>query len=37
MLRAVVIAAGLVWLAWRGMLWVETSDFSDVLKWMEDA
>ena len=37
MLRAVVIAAGLVWLAWRGMVWVETSDFSDVLKWMEDA
>jgi hypothetical protein len=37
MLRAIVIAAGLVWLAWRGMVWVETSDFSDVLKWMEDA
>lgn len=37
MLRAVVIAAGLVWLAWRGMVWVENSDFSDVLKWMEDA
>ena len=27
MLRAVLIAAGLVWLAWRGMVWVETSDF----------
>ena len=37
MLRAVVIAAGLVWLAWRGMVWVETSDFSEVLKWMENA
>ncbi|MAI23657.1 MAG: hypothetical protein CL828_06335 [Crocinitomicaceae bacterium] len=37
MLRAVVIAAGLVWLAWRGLVWVETSDFSEVLKWMENA
>lgn len=37
MLRAAVIAGGLLWLAWRGMVWVETSDFSDVLKWMEDA
>lgn len=37
MLRAAVIAGGLLWLAWKGMLWVETSDFSDVLKWMEDA
>ena len=37
MLRAAVIAAGLLWLAWKGVIWVETSDFSDVLKWMEDA
>ena len=37
MLRAAVIAVGLLWLAWKGMLWVETSDFSNVLKWMEDA
>ena len=37
MLRAAVIAGGLLWLAWKGVIWVETSDFSDVLKWMEDA
>jgi len=27
----------LVWMAWKGIQWVETSDFSGVLKWMEDA
>ena len=37
MLRAALIAVGLVWLAWKGLLWVEQSDFSSVLKWMEDA
>jgi len=37
MLRAAMIAAVLVWLAWKGIQWVETSDFSGVLKWMEDA
>jgi len=37
MLRAALIAVGLVWLAWKGLQWVEQSDFSGVLKWMEDA
>tara|TARA_B110000285_G_C15134059_1_gene625653 strand:+ start:2517 stop:2855 length:339 start_codon:yes stop_codon:yes gene_type:complete len=37
MLRAALIAVGLVWLAWKGLQWVEKSDFSGVLKWMENA
>ena len=37
MLRAALIAVVLVWMAWKGIQWVETSDFSGVLKWMEDA
>lgn len=37
MIRAGVIAVGLVWLAWKGIQWVEKSDFSGVLKWMENA
>jgi hypothetical protein len=37
MLRAAMIAAVLVWMAWKGIQWVETSDFSGILKWMEDA
>jgi hypothetical protein len=37
MLRSALIAVGLVWLAWKGLQWVEKSDFSDVLKWMENA
>ena len=37
MLRATLIAAALVWLSWKGLQWVENSDFSSVLKWMEDA
>lgn len=37
MLRAGVIAVGLIWLAWKGIQWVEQSDFSGVLKWMENA
>ncbi len=37
MLRAALIAMGLVWLAWKGIQWVEMSDFSGVLKWMENA
>ncbi len=37
MLRAGMIAAVLIWLAWKGIQWVEQSDFSRVLKWMENA
>lgn len=37
MVRAAIIAAALIWLAWKGIQWVEQSDFSHVLKWMEDA
>lgn len=37
MMRAALIAAVLVWLAFQGLKWVEESDFSNVLKWMEDA
>jgi hypothetical protein len=37
MLRAGLIAAVLIWLAWKGIQWVEQSDFSRVLKWMENA
>ncbi|MBV42733.1 MAG: hypothetical protein CL834_06840 [Crocinitomicaceae bacterium] len=37
MLRAAFIAAVLIWLAWKGIQWVERSDFSRVLKWMENA
>lgn len=37
MLRAALIAGVLVWMAWKGIQWVETSDFSGVLKWIEDA
>ena len=36
-LRAALIASALVWLAWKGIQWIETSDFSGVLKWMENA
>jgi len=34
MFRAVVIAFGLVWLAWEGLKWVEASDFSGVLDFL---
>ncbi|MBL6866063.1 MAG: hypothetical protein ISQ97_03090 [Flavobacteriales bacterium] len=37
MLRAALIALALIWLAWKGIQWVEQSDFSRVLKWMENA
>ena len=37
MIRASVIAVGLIWLAYKGILWVEQSDFSGVLEWMEHA
>lgn len=37
MIRAALIAVGLVWLAWKALQWVEQSDFSGVLKWMENA
>ena len=37
MVRAAIIAAALIWLAWKGIQWVEQSYFSHVLKWMEDA
>jgi hypothetical protein len=37
MLRAALIASVLIWLAWKGIQWVEQSDFSRVLKWMENA
>lgn len=37
MVRAGLIAVVLIWLAWKGIQWVEQSDFSRVLKWMENA
>lgn len=37
MLRATLIAVVLIWLAWKGIQWVEQSDFSEVLKWIENA
>jgi hypothetical protein len=37
MVRASIIAAALVWLSWKALQWVENSDFSNLLKWMEDA
>ena len=37
MMRAGLIAIGLIWLAWKGIQWVEQSDFSRLLKWMENA